>query len=206
MQNALPQQADSPSVQGSPVARDTWESQYASGAWDYLGGVDEAGHYLAIARLCQRHLEGGSLLDIGCGTGLLLGYLRGHAGMEPARYTGIDLAEEAVKRAAARFSQASFRQFDYSAASLPGRHDGVVFNETLYCFADPLAIMDKCIAENCHAGSLLIVSMYSDGGDHHDQIWQALASRCDTMDEEVAENRQRGLVWHIRALRPKIQA
>jgi 2-polyprenyl-3-methyl-5-hydroxy-6-metoxy-1,4-benzoquinol methylase len=203
MQDTPPQQAASSPVKGSPVAREIWESEHASGAWDYLGGLDEAGHYLAIARLCQRHLDGGSLLDIGCGTGILLGYLRGHAGMNLTRYTGIDLAGEAVKRAAARFPQASFRQFDYGAATLPGRHDGVVFNETLYCFADPLAIVDKCIAENCHAGSLLIVSMYSDRGDDHEQIWQALASRCDTMDEEVAENRQRGVVWHIRALRPK---
>lgn len=66
---------------------------------------------------------------------------------------------------------------------------------------DPAAIMDKSIAENMYAGSLLVVSMY---GHHHEPIWDAIASRCDTVDEQVVENDDR-VHWKIRVLRPKAE-
>lgn len=185
---------------GSPAARDVWESQYASGAWDYLAGDDEAGHYLAIARLIAQHCPRGTLLDVGCGTGILLDHLQREAGIDPSRYTGIDLAQAAVEQAAARHPGAHFLQCDYAAAALSGRFDAIVFNETLYCFADPMAIVDKCIAENAAPEALLTVSMY---GSHHEDIWAALAGRCETEGEEIVENRQRGVRWTIRALRPR---
>jgi 2-polyprenyl-3-methyl-5-hydroxy-6-metoxy-1,4-benzoquinol methylase len=187
-------------IKGTPVAREVWERQYRSGGWDYLAGEEEAGHYLAIVEFCRRHLRGGSLLDVGCGAGILLAYLQRHAGMAPSRYTGIDLAQEAVGQAASSFPDAGFSRLDYSREPAPGRYDGVIFNETVYCFDDPLAMVDKSIAENMHAGSLLIVSMY---GDHHEPIWHAIASRCDTVDEQVVEN-SGGVRWKIRALRPKV--
>ena len=186
-------------LKGTPVAREVWERQYRSGGWDYLAGDDEAGHYLAIAEFYRRHLGDGSVLDIGCGTGILAAHLQRHAGMAPSRYTGIDLAQEAVVQAAASCPGGNFSRLDYSAAPAPGRYDGVIFNETLYCFDDPVAILDKSIAENMHAGSLLIISMY---GDHHEPIWDAIASRCDTVDEQAVENGAK-VRWKIRALRPK---
>lgn len=183
---------------GSPAERDVWESQYASGAWDYLAGEDEAGHYLAIARFCRRHVPRGALLDIGCGTGILLDHLQREAGIAPSRYTGIDLAQTAVEQAAAHHPDAHFAQCDYAAQTLPGRFDALVFNETLYCFADPLAIVDKCVTENMAPHALLIVSMY---GEHHEDIWHALDRRLATVDEEIVDNPQRGVRWKIRALR-----
>jgi trans-aconitate methyltransferase len=186
-------------VKGTPVPREVWERQYRSGGWDYLASEDEAAHYRVIAQFYGRQLRGGSLLDIGCGTGILVPYLQQLAGMEPSRYTGIDLAEDAVAEAASSFPAARFSRLDYSTDPVPGRYDGVIFNETLYCFDDPVAILDKSIAENMHGSSLLIVSMY---GDHHEPIWEALASRSDTVDEQVVESRG-GVRWKIRALRPK---
>jgi 2-polyprenyl-3-methyl-5-hydroxy-6-metoxy-1,4-benzoquinol methylase len=188
-------------IKGTPVAREVWERQYRSGGWDYLAGQDEAAHYLVIAEFYRRHLSGGSLLDIGCGTGILAAHLQRHAGMAPSRYAGIDIAEEAVGQAASSCPGGHFSRLDYSSDAAPGRYDGVIFNETLYCFDDPLAIVDKSIAENMHAGSLLIISMY---GEHHEPIWDAIRTRCDTVDERVVENGA-GVRWSIRALRPKAE-
>jgi 2-polyprenyl-3-methyl-5-hydroxy-6-metoxy-1,4-benzoquinol methylase len=186
-------------IRGSPIAREVWERQYRSGGWDYLTGDDEAGHYQAIAEFYERHLRDGSLLDIGCGTGILVAYLQWHAGMEPSRYTGIDLAQDAVDQAQSSCPGGRFSRLDYSTDAVPGRFDGVIFNETLYCFDDPVAMVDKSITENMHADSLLIVSMY---GDHHEPIWDAIATRCDTVDEQAVEN-ARGVCWKIQVLRPR---
>lgn len=193
---------DTTRPKGSPAERRVWEEQYASGAWDYLAGADEADHYRAIARLCHMHLPRGALLDIGCGAGILLDYLQRDAGMDASRYTGIDLAQAALEQAAARFPQAHFAQCDYAAAALPGRFDALVFNETLYCFADPLGIVEKCITENAAPGALLIVSMY---GEHHEDIWAALAARCALVDEEIVDNPQRGVRWKVRALQARAE-
>jgi trans-aconitate methyltransferase len=186
-------------VKGGSIAREVWERQYRDGGWNYLAGDDEAGHYQAIAEFYGRYLPDGSVLDIGCGAGILVAYLRWHAGMEPLRYTGIDLAQEAVDQAASSYPGASFSRHDYGAYRVPGRFDGVIFNETLYCFDDPMAILDKSIGQNMHAGSLLIVSMY---GDHHESIWGAVAARGDCVDEQVVEN-DAGVRWKIRVLRPR---
>jgi 2-polyprenyl-3-methyl-5-hydroxy-6-metoxy-1,4-benzoquinol methylase len=176
------------------VAREVREQQYRSGGWDYLAGDDEAAHYQAIAQFYARHLAGGSLLDIGCGAGILLAYLA-RAGMDPARYTGVDLAQEAVDKAASSFPRARFSRLDYSTVPAPGTYDGVVFNETLYFFDDPPAMVNKAIAENMHPHSLLIVSMY---GGHHDSLWDALAARCAIVDDQTVENRA-AVCWTIRA-------
>jgi 2-polyprenyl-3-methyl-5-hydroxy-6-metoxy-1,4-benzoquinol methylase len=111
--------------------RDAWERQYRSGVWDYLAGAEEAGHYQAIAELYRRYLHGGSVLDIGCGAGILFGWLQSHGGMDPSRYTGIDLAQEAVNHAAASWPGARFSRLDYATETVPGRYDAVIFNETL---------------------------------------------------------------------------
>jgi trans-aconitate methyltransferase len=181
------------------AAREGWEQQYRSGGWDYLAEESEAGHYLAITQLCGQYLANRSLLDVGCGTGILVGYLQRHAGMAASSYLGVDFAQQAIDQARASCPGARFSRLDYSLDAVAGRYDGVIFNETLYCFDDPLAMIDKCIVDNMHAGSLLIVSMY---GDHHEAVWDALASTCDTVDERVVENAL-GVRWKIRALRPR---
>jgi hypothetical protein len=60
-------------------------------------------------------------------------------------------------------------------------------------------MLDKSIAENMHADSRLIVSMY---GEHHGPIWDAIATRCETVHEEVVSN-SNGVRWKIRLLRPR---
>jgi trans-aconitate methyltransferase len=187
-------------AKGTSVAREVWEQQYRSGGWDYLADQDEAGHYLAIAQFCGRCLGDGSVLDIGCGTGILVAYLQRQAGMAPSRYFGVDLAQQAVDQAAAACPGAHFTRLDYRTDTVPGRFDVVIFNETLYCFDDPVAILDKSIAENMHAGSLLIVSMY---GEHHEAIWDAIAARCNIVDEQLVENNR--VRWKVRVLRPEVQ-
>lgn len=189
-------------VAGTPVPRDVWEQQYRTGGWNYLAGEEEAGHYQAIAQMYKRYLHGGSVLDIGCGAGILLAWLQRQAGIDPARYTGIDLAQEAVSQAAASWPGARFSRLDYSTEAAPGRYDVVIFNETLYCFSDPLAMLDKSIGENMHAGSRLIVSMY---GRHHEPIWDALSARCDSVDRRVVSN-SGGVRWKICLLNPRLAA
>ena len=180
------------------VPAQDWEAQYRAGAWKYLDSEAEAGHYLAICELYQRYLPRGSILDIGCGSGTLYRYLAERTGLPPSRYTGIDLAQEAVRQAAGRFPDARFAQCDYSVDAPELRADCVIFNEILYYFDEPLAILNKSLRQNLASGGLLIVSMY---GEHHAPLWQAIAGGAALMDERVLENSQQQR-WTVRAFKP----
>lgn len=185
-------------IKGSPEPAGVWDAQYRAGAWDYLESDDELAHYLAICNLYQRHLRDRTVLDLGCGTGTLYRHLVERSGMDPSRYTGTDLSEAALRLAADRHPEARFERCDYSTDPISERFGCVVFNETLYCFEDPVRILQKSLQENLQDGGLLIVSIY---GDHHEALWQAIAACCATVDEQIVEN-DRQVRWKIRALKP----
>jgi len=52
-----------------------WEGQYQSGAWEFLYKDDEFCHYTLVAGLVQKERLPISLLDVGCGEGVVLRYL-----------------------------------------------------------------------------------------------------------------------------------
>src|SRR6476620_2083166 len=83
---------------GCPVAQQVWDAQYRAGEWDSPDSAEQAALYLAICELYQRHSGDGTVLDICCGSGNLYHYLTEHAGMQTSCYTGIDVAEDAVRR------------------------------------------------------------------------------------------------------------
>jgi len=184
-------------IKGCPVAQHLWDAQYRSGQWDHPDCADQAALYLAICEMYQRYSGDGTVLDIGCGSGNLYRYLTEHAGMQTSCYTGIDIAEEAVRRAAAQFPEAGFGKRDYGTESVGSRFDCVIFNESLQCFEDPVSILQKCMDRNMHACSLLIVAM---SGDQNDVLWRALEQRFGMVDEQLAESG--GNLWKIWALKP----
>jgi SAM-dependent methyltransferase len=183
---------------GIPIPREAWERQYRNGEWDYLECDDEAAHYQAITRFYASHGKNRSVLDVGCGTGILYQYLKTSAGMHPSRYVGIDLSEAAVRQAAQRYPEADFRQLDYSSSSIDMKFACLIFNETLYFFENPMAILNKSVRENMDRDSLFIISMY---GDHHEGIWNNVAMHYTVLDEMEVEN-ERQVRWKIQALRP----
>jgi 2-polyprenyl-6-hydroxyphenyl methylase/3-demethylubiquinone-9 3-methyltransferase len=186
------------SVRSRPVAQQVWDAHYRSGQRDYPDSAGQAALHLAICELYQRYSGDGTVLDIGCGNGNLYRYLTEHAGMDTSCYTGIDVAEEAVRQAAAQFPEAGFGQRDYGTESVGSRFDCVIFNESLQCFEDPIAILEKCMDRNMHACSLLIVAM---SGDQNESLWGALEERFGMVDEHLAQDHD-GSPWKIRALKP----
>jgi 2-polyprenyl-3-methyl-5-hydroxy-6-metoxy-1,4-benzoquinol methylase len=159
--------------------------------------ADHAGHYLAICELVQRHAGEGTVLDVGCGDGRLYHYLTEHAGLPATGYTGIDICGDAVRMAAAHFPEAGFGRRDYGRESVGSHFDCVIFNDSLHCFEDPAAILDKCIDRNMHACSVLIVAMPE--GSHH-AVRRLLAQRYDVVDEQTVREGD-GSTWILQALK-----
>lgn len=84
---------------------ETQDEAYRSGAYDFVETLSMAPRLGAIAAYVK-HLGAHRVLDLGCGTGLLLAYL------DPAiAYVGLDISPTAIESARARFRdrpQASF--------------------------------------------------------------------------------------------------
>ena len=145
-----------------PLAREEWEAQYRGGSWDFLGGVDELARYAVIASYLHHLRPGGSVLDVGCGEGVLLDHL---APFGPRRYTGIDLSEAAIRRGRERgggnaeLLVANAETYRPRPGAPAQSWDAVVFNECLYYFRDPVGGALRYrgwLAE----GGILVTSMF----------------------------------------------
>ncbi len=169
-----------------PLSKEQWEEEYDGGVWDYLAGDEEAARYRAILELIDDALAqpgrparadasgpaDRAVLDVGCGEGVLVDFLRAAGGREPLRYTGLDLSERAIETARAarggdrtRFLIADAERWapapapPADPASTPERYDAIVLNECLYYFHEPLKTLRRYLGA-LTPGGVVVVSMY----------------------------------------------
>jgi len=178
---------------GLRLADSQWDSDYAAGAWQWLRSGQELPRYSVIVGYCRQLRPSGSVLDIGCGEGLLAHWLAGAC----PRYVGIDLSAEAI--ALARAKNLLFAEFavadaaDFRPASW---FDVIVFNECLYYFDRPSELAAR-LADALTPEGIVIVSLSQ--GPASMQIWRML--RNGFRELEQVEIRNRG-IWKIAVLQP----
>jgi SAM-dependent methyltransferase len=114
------------------------------------------------------------------------------------RYLGIDIAEEAIRRAASRRDERTeFRRADAAELQVDGRFDIVVFNECLYYFPDPIGLL-RSYERLLNDGGVFVVSMH--GVERTEFLWDMLAPlyRCEDGVRVVHEC---GKSWTVKVLR-----
>lgn len=74
-----------------------WNWEFLSGQWRYLENFGDS----MVCEVVTRYLDGGHLLDLGCGNGAVRCELPVGS---VARYVGVDLSSEAIRRTAERSS------------------------------------------------------------------------------------------------------
>jgi 2-polyprenyl-3-methyl-5-hydroxy-6-metoxy-1,4-benzoquinol methylase len=174
--------------------RDQWESQYSGGEWERLRHIDELPHYSVIAGYVSLYADRGSVLDVGCGEGILQEVL-GRGGYR--RYVGIDLAQAAILKASSKQDErTTFEQADAGSYSPHVDFDVVVFNEVLYYFDAPLEVIGR-YAQHLADGGTTIVSMVVN--ERSLQIWRKLERSYAPEAEVLVANRTAS--WIVKAYR-----
>lgn len=186
-----------------PIA--DWDGMFRQGQWDYLHDANEMPRYAVIAGYAHRFLGTGRLLDVGCGTGVLVEYL------DRARidYAGFDLSEAAITRARQRWPNVSLT---ISSVEAFAADDGtcpqaIVFNEVLPHIAAPLETLDRFLGSAGAAG-LAIVSLYQSQDEAANaRIFTRMleaelaAGRYAVLARTDVTNMQTGLAWRVYCLR-----
>ncbi len=176
------------------LAGSQWDSEYASGAWQWLRSGQELPRYSVIVGYCRHISPSGSVLDIGCGEGLLARWLAN----ECSRYVGVDLSAEAI--ALARAKNLPFAEFVVADAKdfrPSAQFDVIAFNECLIYFGRPAELVMR-LAGALTPGGAIIVSL-NEGVMSH-QIWRML--RGSFREQEHVEIRNRAGSWRVAVLQP----
>jgi len=170
-----------------------WDNEYARGRWDYLGNVSELARFSIVVGSCAFWKPNGSILEIGCGPGILMRRLRlvGYA-----NYFGVDLSKKAIERTKVdqnvntRFAVASAETFEPSE-----KYDVIIFNEMMYFLADPKGTLLR-YAKHLHKGGILIVSMFR--ADRSLPMWRLLEGTVPVLDAVTVISTAAGLMWDIK--------
>ncbi len=180
---------------GCRVSLSTWEEQYQRGDWDVLHGPGENAHYETVAKVCLKWKPEGRILDVGCGEGILCGYLD-RAGVRT--YVGIDFSREAIKRAKLQYPRAVFRVCDGQVYTPEREFDVIIFNEVIYYFNRPIRVLRQ-YEGGLKPGGIFIVSMCDYVG--HPRIWREIDEHYECLDSASVSN-QNGQRWDVRVCRP----
>lgn len=180
----------------TPKEQAAWDAQYAKGEWDHLAGLSELSHYAVIVGYGTFLKPGGSVLDVGCGEGVL------HTRWLPhgyARYVGLDISEVAVQKLAHRTDdRTEFLAADAETHTPDGSYDVIVFNESLYYLNDPLAALAR-YASALTPDGVIIVSMFL-GSRRSRAILGAVRRAHHVVD--VTRTTQGATSWECLAIRP----
>ena len=137
-----------------PKDKDSWDDQYSRGGWDYLSSLSERSHYSVIVGYGSYLKADASILDVGCGHGVLhdcwlpLGY---------RRYVGVDVSDVAVNALRQRdLPAASFVAADAETYEPTEQFDVVVFNESITYFTDPSGGFTKYVAALAPDGIVIV--------------------------------------------------
>lgn len=123
--------------------------------YDAKAGLYDRGVNHVVLRAVRACLPaGGRVLDVGCGSGGLLGALRGAAGYR----AGIELSPTAAKAAAEVADEVVNLPVDADLPFPPGSFDVAVCADILEHLPDPAAVLTT-VANLCRPGGAVVVSV-----------------------------------------------
>jgi 2-polyprenyl-3-methyl-5-hydroxy-6-metoxy-1,4-benzoquinol methylase len=179
---------------GEVKRRERSDRRYRRGTMDPLKRLYEIARFSLIVGYFEYFKGGGSILDVGCGVGILVERLGPHA---YSQYVGLDLEGEPIRVASRNTDDKTvFRCADANTYTPAETYDAVVFSESLYYLADPLEVVHR-YARCLKRDGVLIVSMVAFPG--MDRYWKGLEAAYRVLDEATVSSKS-GISWTCKVL------
>jgi trans-aconitate methyltransferase len=181
------------------------ERYYPASRWDriYREGYqldirEQDARYGALLALMERYDSPRSILDVGCGEGILEQKFRR---LSKSPMLGIDYSEEAINLATAkRIPACEFICANYRQCKLQQEFGIIVLNESLYYVDNVVETLDE-LSQHLSSDGVFIVSMFDAFSTRH--IWRALRTHYAVLRSIVVRDEINGKKWLIRVLQPK---
>ena len=182
----------------SVPSRESWEAQYREGYWSRLNLGGEHGHYAVFLSYAIQLRPDASVLDVGCGEGILWRLLKQFG---YGRYTGIDISETAIRKCKSFAEEkTSFVACDAEDYVPDTTFDLIIFNESLYYFRDPMNAL-KRYARYLAPKGIFVISLFDFIRTR--AIRRRVKEVFSLLDETVVSNSHG--TWHCLALAPCCQ-
>lgn len=132
-----------------------WEQDYADGRFDFLDAPHEQLRHAVISCLISRHAPG-EVIDLGCGRGQQLAWLRPE---DVTRYVGVDVSPTALSRVPQSPIPTETVVSSIEDYHAPAREIGaIVCAEALYFLEDPVGHLLR-IAREASSSRAIIASL-----------------------------------------------
>lgn len=184
--------------------RATWEQQYSNGDWDYLKS-EQISRYGVLCSYMKHIGRPISLLDVGCGEGLILRFCDRDWLLN---YTGLDISQTALDRIKTRLPTDRLICSPLEEFSTDQKFDVILFNEVLYYTNDPERHLVK-FHNYLKPGGFFLISMF------HLSSWRSRTSRSarsawrfiekckwKKVDEVLIKDVLHGKSWRIALIQP----
>jgi len=138
---------------GSALRRRSFDEYYRSGQWDSL----DSEHSREVAKVVEKYARKGRILDMGCGTGILVSRL---ADDSFEYYRGVDASSEAISLATKRAGRkVAFEIGDIQSYRCEDDFDCIVFEDSLYYVPFFRRRLLRRYAERLRPGGVFVVTV-----------------------------------------------
>src|ERR1700730_3124815 len=152
------------------IKRSLWNAEFARGRWDNLAQT----HGDCIYPHLEQYGNGGSILDLGCGSGNTGAELAANAYHD---YTGVDISDKAIDEARkkaekkGRSDKNRYLQFDISSYEPAQQFDVILFRDSIYYIAGPKlkGTLDR-YSKFLKPGGVFIVRLWTGKGKYRGMV------------------------------------
>lgn len=184
--------------------RARWEQQYSQGDWDYLKS-EQIPRYGVLCSYMKHLGQPISLLDVGCGEGLILRFCDRDW---LVNYTGLDISQTALDRIKTLLPTDRLICSPLEEFSTDQRFDVILFNEVLYYMSDPKSHLKK-FRNYLKPGGKILISMLEMPGwrsrtaRNARSIWQFI-EKCKwrKIDDVLIKDVQHRKSWRVALIQP----
>jgi 2-polyprenyl-3-methyl-5-hydroxy-6-metoxy-1,4-benzoquinol methylase len=158
MQNIFGAVSEKWKMRGTSARKKMWDREYASGFGELLKSPEAVEHNLTLVDFMTSAKKATTILDVCCGEGILLDCLERTSYQ---KYVGFDFSDIALKNASKRANAKSSFTRGIAETFVPDGHfESIVFNECLYCLAEPLRVLHR-YEQYLEADGVMLVSLFT---------------------------------------------